>query len=93
MTGPVVLGGQPWVDYLEGRNPGYPAQALRADLTRLGQKIQAQKDDKTTPDTRLADNALDINPASVTALMQLTQGAIHIARPPWTKTSSTRPPS
>jgi len=80
-------GGQPWVDYLEGRNPGYPAQALRADLTRLGQKIQAQKDDKTTPDTRLADNALDINPASVTALMQLTQGAIHIARPPWTKTS------
>lgn len=77
----------PWVSFLEGKNPGYPAQALRADLARLRERIQAQRDDRTTPDTRLADNALDINPASVTALMQLMQGAIHIARPPWTKTS------
>ena len=45
---PVVLG----ADWL-------PAE-LRADLTRLGQKIQAQKDDRTTPDTRLADAALDL---------------------------------
>jgi len=80
-------GDHPWVAFLEGRNPTYPGQALRADLSRVRQRVQAGRDDKTTPDTRLADNALDINPASVTALMHLMQGAIHIARPPWSKTS------
>ena len=43
--------------------------------------------DKSTPETRLADNALEYNPASVASLMQLTQGALHIARPPWSPTS------
>ena len=49
-------------------------------------RVQA---DKSTPETRLADNALEFNPASVASLLQLTQGALHIARPPW---SSTSPP-
>ena len=43
--------------------------------------------DKTTPDTRLADDALERNPASVASLVQLTQGGLHIARPPWGPTS------
>lgn len=43
--------------------------------------------DQSTPDTRPADNAIEINPASVTALIQLSQGGVHIARPPWSSTS------
>jgi hypothetical protein len=43
--------------------------------------------DTSTPATRLADNAIELNPASVTALIQLTQGGLHIARPPWSPTS------
>jgi len=83
-------GDDPWLDYLEGRNPSFPVQALREDLERVRARVQAQRNDKTTPDTRLADNALDINPASVTSLIHLMEGGIHIARPTW---SSTSPPT
>jgi len=83
-------GSDPWVDYLQGRNAAYPVQALRDDLERVRSRVEAQRNDPTTPDTRLADNALDINPASVEALIQLMEGGIHIARPPW---SSTSPPT
>lgn len=36
--------------------------------------------DKTTPDTRLADDPMEMNPASVTALLQLMMGGIHVTR-------------
>lgn len=77
----------PWLDWLDGKDPSYPAKTLRGDLERVRARAQAQRDDASTPDTRLADAALDINPASVTALIQLMEGGIHIARPPWSKSS------
>lgn len=80
----------PWFAYLEGRNAGFPVTALRADLARVAERAKAQREDRTTPDTRLADAVLDVNPASVTSLMHLMMGALHIARPPWSPTS---PPS
>lgn len=76
-----------WVSYLEGKDAGYPVKALRADLERVRARAQAQRDDKTTADTRLADATLNINPASVTALIHLMEGGIHIARPPWSPSS------
>lgn len=82
-----VAGSHPWVDYLEGRNPKYPADALRVSLERVRKRMAEVADDKTTPDTRLADDALERNPASVASLVQLTQGGLHIARPPWGPTS------
>lgn len=77
----------PWLAFLEGRDATYPVKALRADLERVRARAQALRDDKTTPDTRLADATLNINPASVTALIHLIEGGIHIARPPWSSTS------
>lgn len=77
----------PWVSYLEGKDASWPVKALRGDLERVRARAQAQRDDKTTPDTRLADAALDINPASVTALIHSMEGGIQIARPPWSGTS------
>lgn len=77
----------PWLDWLDGENADFPAKALRADLERVRARAQAQRDDASTPDTRLADAALDINPASVTALIHLMQGGVHVARPPWSKSS------
>ena len=67
--------------------PNYPATALRASLERVRARVAQVQGDKSTPETRLADNALDFNPASVASLLQLTQGALHIARPPWSSTS------
>jgi hypothetical protein len=77
----------PWLTYLDGKDPAFPARILRKDLEQVRAKAQAQRDDHSTPDTRLADAALDINPASATALIHLMQGGIHIARPPWSPSS------
>ena len=78
----------PWVAYLEGRNPDFPETALRDGLTQVAARAELQRRDTTTPDTRLADAVLDINPARVTALMQTMMGAIHIARPGWSPTTA-----
>ena len=55
--------------------------ALRASLERLRTRVALVQGDRSTPETRLADNALEYNPASVASLLQLTAGALHIARP------------
>ena len=78
----------PWVAYLEGRNPDWVESALRADLGKVAERARAQREDTTTPDTRLADGVLDVNPCSVTALMHQTMGALHIARPSWAPSSA-----
>lgn len=78
----------PWVAWLEGRAPDYPETALREDLAEVHKRAEAQRRDTTTPDTRLADAVMDQNPAQVTALLQTMMGALHIARPAWSPTSS-----
>lgn len=65
-----------WLEFLEGRNPAFPEQVLRRDLERVRSRVQAIRKDETTPDTRLADDPLNLNPASVNALMQLMWGAL-----------------
>lgn len=82
-----LAGDHPWVSFLEGKNPGYPVKALRDSFERMKSRLALVEADKSTPETRLADNALEFNPASVVSLLQLTQGALHIARPPWSPTS------
>jgi hypothetical protein len=80
-------GDHPWLDFLEGRNPAYPLKALQADLDRIAERIAAREKDPTTPERRLADWPIGINPASVTSLIQLMTGGLHIARPSWSPTS------
>ncbi len=82
-----AAGDHPWLDFLEGRNPGYPAKALQADLDRVAGRVAAREKDSTTPETRLADWPMGINPASVASLVQLMTGGLHIARPSWSPTS------
>lgn len=65
-----------WLEFLEGRKPAFPEEALRRDLERVRSRVQAIRKDETTPDTRLADDPLNLNPASVNALMQLMWGAL-----------------
>ena len=70
------IGRHPWVDYLEGRNPRYPEIVLKRDLDSIPQRIAAMQRDVLTPETRLADNAMDFNPAAVDGLVQLMWGAL-----------------
>jgi hypothetical protein len=65
-----------WLEFLEGRNPGFPEDSLRRDLERVRSRAQEIRNDDTTADTRLADDPLNLNPAMVGALMQLMWGAL-----------------
>ena len=66
----------PWLLYLEGKNPGYPEEALRRDLARVRERAVKIRHDTTTPDMRLADDPLKHNPASVSALVELMLGGV-----------------
>ncbi len=77
-----------WYGFLEGKNPGYPVKALRAGLARIRNHMEQVDKDSTSPDMRLADSALDINPASVTALTQLIEAGLYIQHPGWARTTA-----
>jgi hypothetical protein len=66
----------PWLGYLEGRDPGYPERSLRADFGTIRRKVAGMRLDTTTPDTRLADDPMEFNPATVGTLAQLMLGGI-----------------
>ena len=66
----------PWLEYLQGRNPGYPETAMAEDLATIEKRVEGIRKDQSKPDKRLADNMLDLNPVTTTALIQLTQGGM-----------------
>lgn len=72
-----------WIEYLEGTNPGYAVEALRSSLADIHARVQAMREDETTPDTRLADDPMGINPiqsGTITVMNQLMTGGIYIGR-------------
>lgn len=70
----------PWVKFLHGRNSGFPEQRLRSDFGTIRQKVSAMRADTTTPDTRLADDPMAFNPATVGTLRQLMLGGLDPGR-------------
>ena len=74
------VGGNGWLDFLEGKNPGYPEAALRADLERLRTIVAKMRQDDSTPDTRLSDNPMEYNPATVGALRDLMMAGLDPGR-------------
>ena len=67
----------PWIRYLLGQDPQFPVRALLSDVARLQGRVAAMRADTTTPDTRLADDPMHLNPASVGSLVHLMWGGIH----------------
>src|SRR5262245_47293674 len=65
-----------WLDFLDGKHPQYAELALRGDLERIRQRVARIRADTTTPDTRLADDPLPFNPASVDSLVELAMGGL-----------------
>lgn len=65
-----------WLAYLDGLDPGYPERALRADFATIRRKVDGLRRDATTRDTRLADDPMEFNPATVGTLVQLMLGGI-----------------
>jgi hypothetical protein len=72
--------GNAWINFLEGEDAEYPVRAFQSDLAGIRDKVQAMRQDTTTPDSRLADDPLRFNPATATNLMQLMQGGMYPGR-------------
>ena len=66
-----------WLRFLLGNNPGHPVDVLRADFASSRERVKGMRADKTTPDTRLADDPMRYNPCSVRSLIPLMLGGIH----------------
>jgi len=65
-----------WITFLEGKNPTYPVEALQRDFVTIQKKVQGMRQDTTTPDTRLSDDPMPFNPATVQTLIELMLGGI-----------------
>ncbi|MFN8707888.1 MAG: hypothetical protein ACK50J_14520, partial [Planctomyces sp.] len=74
------VGSHGWLDYLDGRNPGYPEAVLRSDFERLRTIVKKMREDQSTPDTRLSDNPMEFNPATVGALRELMMAGVDPGR-------------
>ena len=74
------LGTNAWVEFLEGKNPGYAETALQRDLASIPRKVEIFRRDTKPPELRLADNMMDANPAAASALAQLMWGALPSGR-------------
>ncbi len=66
----------PWFDYLHGKNPNYPKHVLRSDFAHIRTTVAGMRADLTTPDTRLSDDPMRYNPASVRSLTELMMGGL-----------------
>jgi hypothetical protein len=75
------VGATPWIDFLLGKNSGYPVAALERDLAGIPKRLEAMRKDTRPPERRLADNMLDYNPAAIESLVQLMWGALMPGRP------------
>jgi hypothetical protein len=70
------VGSDPWVAYLQGKNPAYPESALQKDLQTIQSRLDQVRRDSTTAAQRLADNMMDYNPVAVDGLIRLTLGGM-----------------
>jgi len=70
------VGSNPWLEFLEGKNAGYPVSALQHELESIPRKLATIRGNQTPADKRLADNMLDLNPAATDALVRLMWGAL-----------------
>ncbi len=66
-----------WHNLSEGLDIKTAENAFRGDLKRIKDRLAAMRSDETTPDTRLADDPMVLNPATVTSLVQLTLGGLY----------------
>ena len=71
------ISSNPWLEYLEGNNPDYAVNALRADLVDIRKRMQMLRADASSPDMRLTDDPMHLNPASVSSLIRLMGGGLY----------------
>ena len=76
-TGLEGLDRDPWIQYLEGKNPDYPFEALRSDMEGVRRRAAGLRADDLPADLRAPDHPQRFNPARTDALANLALGANH----------------
>ncbi len=64
----------PWLGFIEGRNPDYPAQILRATYAESLRRLEMIRTDHTTPDEQDVHHWQQRNPVILEGLVQLMLG-------------------
>jgi hypothetical protein len=70
----------PWIRFLNRDDPDYPERTLRHEFETIRKKVVGMRADTTTKDTRLADDPMKFNPATVGALNQLMMAGLDPGR-------------
>jgi hypothetical protein len=68
------LGRDPWLNYLDGADAGYPLRALEAEFDRLRRRVEAFRADRSSPDERASDSMQRFSPISTGTLVNLMLG-------------------
>ncbi|MEE1736852.1 hypothetical protein PUR49_10115 [Streptomyces sp. BE147] len=70
---------EPWYEFLQGRNPGFPERMLRSALDSCAERVEAIENDQVDPavgpDILDIHHWQDLNPVVTEALLQLTTGS------------------
>ena len=69
-----------WLDFLDGRNPSYPVDALKRDLETVRSRMEGVRADTASPDTRMSDDMNSLQPAITAALTELMLGGLPTGR-------------
>ncbi len=65
-----------WVQYLSGTNEVYPITVLESAFNRLRDTVERMRTDESTPDTRLSDVSMPMNPCMTEDLTHLMLGGL-----------------
>jgi len=68
------LSRDPWIQYLDGKNPSYPVEALRGDREDVRRRVEGIRADQSVDFERASDYTQRFNPARNDALVNLALG-------------------
>ena len=71
------LGANGWLSFLDGKDPDYAERTLGQEFLSIRSHIKGLRADRTTAQTRLADDPLAYNPATVYAMVNLMLGGLY----------------
>jgi hypothetical protein len=69
-----------WLDFLLGKDDAYPVEALKADFHNVRSRMERVRQDNATPDTRMSDDVLRLNPALTDNLIHQMLGGLPTGR-------------
>ncbi|HEV8001240.1 MAG TPA: hypothetical protein VGP63_15240 [Planctomycetaceae bacterium] len=71
------VGENGWLSFLDGKDPEFADRTLAQEFLTIRSHIGGLRADRTTPQTRLADDPLAYNPATVYAMVNLMLGGLY----------------